>query len=115
MYSKLKAACFPAADAPPKQFRISGAIFLVVALIVGGTTFAAVMQSGYTSLVPVVLLIPIVVWLIGVHRILWGGTAAQNRSLSAGRVVVTVVLGYGSLMVVSGLLGGLVGLIVTPT
>lgn len=115
MYSKLKAAFFPAAGAPPKQFRISGAIFLVASLVVGGCAFAAVMQSGYSSLGPVVLLIPIIVWFIGIHRILWGGAAAKNRLWSAGRVVVTIVLGYGSLIVVSGLLGGLVGLIVTNT
>jgi hypothetical protein len=112
MYSKLKAACFPAAGATPKQFRISGAIFLVAALVIGSTAFAAVMQSGNTSLGPVVLLIPIIVWLMGVHRILWGGAAAKNSLWSAARVVVTIVLGYGGLIVVSGLLGGLVGLIV---
>jgi hypothetical protein len=113
MIGRLKQTCFPADGASPKQFRISGAIFLVAALFVGGIAFAAVMQSGFSQMGPFALLIPIIVWLIGIHRLLWGGTAVQNRILSAGRVGVTAVLGYGSLLVVSGLLGGLVGLIVT--
>jgi hypothetical protein len=110
--NKLRAILLPAQGSPAKEFRISGVIFLVVALIVGGSAFAAAMHSGYTRLAPIILLIPLIVWFMGIHRILWGGAAAKNRLWSAGRVVVTIVLGYGSLVIVSGLIGGLAGLIV---
>ena len=57
------------------------------------------------------LLLPIVLWFVGIHRILWGGTTAVNQWLSMGRVAVTAVAGYISLVIVSGLTGALAGFV----
>ena len=111
MLGQLTKICFPPADALPRQFRISGVIFLFVALVLGTAGFILFMNLEQMQLLMPLLLVPIIVWLVGAHRILWGGTAAANRWLSAGRIVVTAVAGYLSLMAISGLLGAIVGLI----
>ncbi len=69
------------------------------------------MGLGQMQLLLPVLLIPTIVWLVGAHRILWGGAITENRWLSAGRVALTAVVGYVSLMAISGLLGAIAGLI----
>jgi len=109
--SQLTKACFPPADASPRHFRISGTIFVIVALVLGAAGFTLFMSLDQMQLLMPLLLLPIIVWLIGAHRILWGGTAPANRWMSMGRVVVSAVVGYLSLMAISGLLGAIIGLL----
>ena len=90
---------------------VSGIIFLVVALVLGVAGFILFMNLEQMQLLLPLLLLPIVIWLVGAHRILWGGTAPVNRWLSAGRVVVTTVIGYLSLMIISGLVGAIIALV----
>ncbi len=111
MLSQVITTCFPPADATPPRFRISGIIFLVVALVLGATVFMLFMRLERMQLLVPFLLPSMIVWLVGAHRILWGGAATANRWLSAGRVTVTAVVGYVSLMAISGLLGAVAGLV----
>lgn len=101
---------FPS-DASPKDVRVSGAIFLIVAIAIGGVMFAVLMNIGQMNFMPILLWVPFVLWLVGMHRILWGGTTAVNRWLSMGRVAVTAVAGFISLWIVSGLTGVIVAIV----
>mgnify|MGYP001572463845 CR=1 FL=1 len=111
MFRRLTKICFPQSDASSKDFRISGAIFMAFALPLAGVIFATLMSLGQMPLISILLLPSIILWLTGMHRVLWGGATAPNQWLSIGRVVITAVIGFVSLGVVSGLTGAVIGLI----
>ena len=111
MLRQLTKVCFPQSDASSKDFRISGTIYMAFALPLAGVIFATLMTLGQMHLMSILLWPSVILWLMGTHRVLWGGATASSQWLSIGWVVVTAVVGFISLGVVSGLTGAVIGLI----
>jgi len=93
---------FPPSGASSRQFRISGVIYLIIALtlVVAGYLFFEQIQL---LLIPL-LLIPMFIWIMGIYRILSGGTVPERRSSRVGLVLVTIVVGYISFSAIGGIL-----------
>jgi len=93
---------FPPSGASSRQFRVSGIVFLIVALtlVVAGYILFEQIQL---LLIPL-LLIPMSIWIIGIHRILLGVTVPESRSSRVGLVLVAIVVGYLSFSAIGGLL-----------
>jgi hypothetical protein len=111
MIHQLARKCFPAVGSVAGDFRVSGVILLSGALLLAAALFATLANSGMLQLLPVSMLPVFVLWLMGMHRLLWAGTAAQSRGLGAARAALTAAAGFVSLAVVSGLIGFLLGLL----
>jgi hypothetical protein len=111
MFDRLKKKCFSTSDASQRDVRISGAIFLVAALLIAGGLFAALIKIGQITIMPILLLVALFFWYDGLHRILWGGVVEDNGVLNFGRGVVTAVVGFIGVGVLSGLAGGFTGVI----
>jgi hypothetical protein len=52
-----------------------------------------------------------VLWFMGMHRVLWGGTIAQSPQLGAARAALTGGAGFLGLLAGSALVGFLMALI----
>lgn len=111
MFSQISKQCFPPSEASAREFRISGMIFLLAAVILESGGFLLAIVLHQPQLLPPLFLLPMIIWLVGTHRILWGGRLAESRWLNAGRIALTAVAGYVSLVIFSGLVGTVVALV----
>ena len=111
MIPQLTKKCFPPAGAATADFRVSGVIFLIGALFLAVLLVVTLASLGMFQLMPISMLPVFIVWFMGVHRLLWGGTSAQTRGLGAARAALTGCVGFVSLGVISGLVGFLFGLL----
>jgi hypothetical protein len=79
MIHQLARKCFPAVGSVAGDFRVSGVILLSGALLLAAALFATLANSGMLQLLPVSMLPVFVLWLMGMHRLLWAGTASFGR------------------------------------
>jgi hypothetical protein len=105
MFEDVSSTYIPSNDATPKQFRISGIILLVSAVAVAAVFVAALVQYGLVHLLPISMLPVFLLWFMGMHRVLWGGTVAQTRRRGAARAALTGGVGLISLLAGSALVG----------
>jgi hypothetical protein len=93
MIQQLSSKCFPAKGAAPGDFRVSGAAFIVCALVLAAALFVTLAKLGMFQLMSIAMLPVFVLWFMGMHRILWGGTNAQSRGHGWARAALTAGAG----------------------
>lgn len=111
MAQGLGAVLMPSPGASTRAFRVAGALYLVAAVLLGMVLVGLLAVVQQPALIPVALLPTVILWLIGIHRVLWGGVRGTGTWGNLGRVAGTATLGYMSLAAVSALVGALAAVI----
>lgn len=111
MFQQLSSKCFPAKGAAASDLRVSGAVFAVCALVLAAVLFVTLAKLRLFHLMSIAMLPVFVLWFLGMHRILWGGTDPQSRGHGWARAALTAGAGVISLAAVSGLVGFIAGLV----
>jgi hypothetical protein len=103
----------PKKGAATRDFRISGLIFMVSAMVLLFALLFTLIKINLITLLPISTLPLFVLWFMGIHRLLWGGTAAQSRGLGMARAALTGAASFLSLMTVSAMVGTVIRVIST--
>ena len=111
MFEEVSSTYIPSNDATPKQFRISGMILLASAVVVAAVFVVALVNYGLVHLLPISMLPVFILWFMGMHRVLWGGTVAETKRRGAARAALTGGVGLISLLAAGALVGFVLGLL----
>ncbi len=111
MFEETSGSYLAPRDATSGQLRISGAILLIVAVVVAAVFVVVLVNYDLARLLPVSMLPVFILWFMGMHRVLWGGMAARTRGVGAARAAASGAVGFISLLAGSALLGFLLGLV----
>ncbi len=110
MFEETSGSYLAPRDATSGQLRISGAILLIVAVVVAAVFVVVLVNYDLARLLPVSMPV-LILWFMGMHRVLWGGMAARTRGVGAARAAASGAVGFISLLAGSALLGFLLGLV----
>jgi len=114
MLKKISDTLYPPVGAPTASFIRAGLLNLLLACVIfvlfGMYMFAIREQSA--DLPPPYAFVGLIVWMVGIHYLLWRGIKSEVALINVGKVIATAVAGFVSMMVVAGTVGAVAGMIV---
>lgn len=113
MLRKISDVLYPPAGAPSASFIRAGLINLLMAGVVFslfGIYMFVAREHGAVAPPPYAF-IGLILWMVGIHYLLWRGSASEVVLVNVGKVIITAIAGFVSMLVVAGGLGAFAGMI----
>lgn len=114
MLKKISDTLYPPTGSASKNFIRAGLLNIVLACIVFalfGIYVLAIREQG-ADLPPPYAFVGLILWMVGVHYLLWRGIKSEVALINVGKVIITAVAGFASMLIVAGGVGAVAGLVV---
>lgn len=114
MLKKVSDTLYPPPGAASEKYFRAGLLNLVMACVVFvlfGIYMFAIRNQG-ADMPPPYGFVGLILWMIGVHYLLWRGVRSDVALINVGKVIVTAIAGFASVMIVGGSVGAIAGMIV---